>query len=82
MRINNGLYQVRTNNRYLETQKRITLNTQKNNSMNLNANEIDRRKCYNCEKKNHIMKRCKKSKSTQQLNILKEDLDKKNKKLS
>ena len=81
-RIDNRLYQVRTNNRYSETQKSIPLNTQKDDSMNLDANEIDRRKCYNCEKKNHITKRCKKSKSTQQLDILEEDLDKKNRELS
>ena len=36
-RINNKLYQIRTNNKYLRTQKSITLNTQKNDSMNLNA---------------------------------------------
>ena len=43
--------------------------------MNLDANEIDRRKCYNCGKKNHITKRCKKLKLTQQFDILKEYLD-------
>ena len=46
--------------------------------MNLNANEINKRKCYNCGKKDHIAKKCKKSKSTQQLDILKEDLYEKN----
>ena len=80
-RINNRLYQVRTNNRYSETQKNIASNTQKGDFMNLNANEADRRKCYNCEKKSHIAKRCKKSKLTQQLDILKEDLDEKDRKL-
>ena len=64
-RINNRLYQVKTNNRYSETQKSIISNTQKNDLMNLNANEVDKRKCYNCGKKGHIAKRCKKSKSTQ-----------------
>ena len=48
--------------------------------MNLDANEINRRKCYNCEKKDYIAKRCKKSKSTQQPDILKEYLDEKIKK--
>ena len=80
-RIDNRLYQVRTNNRYSETQKNIASNTQRNDFMNLNANEIDRRKCYNCGKKNHITKRCKKSKSTQQLDILEKDLDEKDKEL-
>ena len=37
-RIDNRLYQVRTNNRNLETQKNITLNMQRDDSMNLNAN--------------------------------------------
>ena len=68
------------NSRYSRIQKSITSNTQRNDSMNLNANEANRRKYYNCEKKNHIAKRCKKSKSTQQLDILEEDLDEKNKK--
>ena len=45
--------------------------------MNLDANEIDRRKCYNCEKKNHIAKRCKKLKSTQQLDTLKNHFNEK-----
>ena len=76
-RIDNRLYQIRTNNRYSETQKSITSNVQKSDSMNLNVNEIDRKKCYNCEKKDHIVKRCKKSKSTQQLDTLKEYLDEK-----
>ena len=49
--------------------------------MNLDANEINRKKYYNCEKKNHITKRCKELKSTQQLDTLKKDLDEKNKKL-
>ena len=74
-RIDNRLYQIRTNNRYSGTQKSITSNAQKDNLMNLNANEIDKRKCYNCEKKNYITKRCKKSKSIQQLDTLKEYLD-------
>ena len=43
--------------------------------MNLDANEINRRKCYNCKKKNHITKRCKKLKSIQQLDTLKEYLN-------
>ena len=43
--------------------------------MNLNANKINRKKYYNCEKKNHIAKRYKKLKSTQQFNTLKEYLD-------
>ena len=81
-RINNRIYQTRTNNRNSEILKSITLNTQRNDFMNLNANEVDRRKYYNCEKKNHIAKRCKKSKSIQQLDILKEDLDEKDKKSS
>ena len=51
MRINIRLYQVRTNNRYSETSKNITLKTQKNDLMNLNANEVNKKKCYNCEKK-------------------------------
>ena len=50
---------------------------QKSDFMNLNAIEINRRKCYNYEKKNHITKRCKKSKSTQQLDTLKEYFDEK-----
>ena len=50
--------------------------------MNLNANEVDRRKCYNCEKKNHIMKRYKNLKLIQQLDTLKKDLDEKNRKHS
>ena len=75
-RIDNRLYQIRTNNRNLGTQKNITSNAQKSDFMNLNANEIDRRKCYNCEKKNHIAKRCKELKSIQQLDILKKYLDK------
>ena len=79
-RINNRLYQVKTNNRNSRTQKSIALNAHKSDFMNLNANEIDRRKCYNCEKKNHITKRCKKSKSIRQLDILKEYLDEKIKK--
>ena len=70
------------NNRYSEIQKNIVLNTQRNDLRNLNANEIDRRKCYNCEKKNHITKRCKKSKSTQQLDIFEKDLDEKDRELS
>ena len=49
--------------------------------MNLNANETNRRKCYNCEKKNHIAKRCKKSKLIQQLDTLEENLDEKDRKL-
>ena len=81
-RINNRLYQARTNNRYSGTQKSITSSTQKDDFMNLDANEIDRRKCYNCEKKNHITKRCEKSKSIQQLDILEEDLDEEDKELS
>ena len=48
--------------------------------MNLNANEIDKKRCYNCGKKHHIVKRCKKSKSTQQLDTLKKDLDEKERK--
>ena len=75
-RIDNRLYQARTNNRYSETQKSITSNTQKSDLMNLDANEVDRKKCYNCEKKSHIAKRCKELKLIQQLDILKEDLDK------
>ena len=82
MRIDNRLYQIKTNNRYSKTQRSIALTTQRNDSMNLNANEINRRKYYNCEKKNHIMKRCQKSKSTQQFNILKKDVNEKDKKLS
>ena len=82
MRIDNRLYQIRTNNKYSKTQKSITSNTQKNDPMNLNANEVDRRKCYNCEKKSYIAKRCKKLKSTQQLDILKKDLEEKDRKLS
>ena len=81
-RIDNRLYQARTNNRYSETQKSIASNTQRGDSMNLNANKVDRKKCYNCGKKNHIAKRCKKSKPTQQLNILEEDLDEEDKELS
>ena len=81
-RIDNRLYQVRTNNRYSETQKSIASNTQKGDSINLDANEIDRRKCYNYGKKSHIAKRCKKSKSIQQLDILKEDLNEKTRKHS
>ena len=50
--------------------------------MNLNTYEVDRRKCYNCEKKNHSTKRCKKIKSIQQLDTLKEDLDQNDKELS
>ena len=76
-RIDNRLYQIRTNNRNSKTQRNIALNAQKSDFMNLNANKIDRRKCYNCEKKNHITRRCKKSKSIQQLDILKEYLDEK-----
>ena len=81
-RIDNRLYQVRTNNRYSGTQKSIASNTQKDDFMNLDANEVDRRKCYNCEKKSHIAKRCKKSKLIQQLDTLEEDLDEKDRKLS
>ena len=80
-RINNRLYQARTNNRYSETQKSIASNTQRGDFMNLDANEVDKRKCYNCGKKGHIAKRCKKSKSTQQLDILEEDLDEKDREL-
>ena len=50
--------------------------------MNLNANEIDRRKCYNCEKKSYIAKKCKKSKSIQQLDTLKKDFDEENREFS
>ena len=74
-RIDNRLYQIKTNNRYSGTQKSITSNTQKSDFMNLDTNEIDRKKCYNCGKKNHIAKRCKKSKSIKQLDILKKDLN-------
>ena len=81
-RIDNRLSQIRTNNRNSETQKSIALNTQRNDLMNLNANEVNRKKCYNCGKKNYIAKRCKKSKSIQQLDTLKENLDEKDKKLS
>ena len=81
MRINNRLYQARTNNRYSETQRSITLNMQRNDFINIDANETNRRKYYNYEKKDHITKRCKKSKSIQQFDILKENLDEKNKKL-
>ena len=81
MRIDNRLYQTRTNNRYSETQRSIASKTHRNDLMNLNANEIDKRKFYNCEKKNHVMKRCKKLKSIQQLDTLKEDLDEEDKKL-
>ena len=70
------------NNKYSGIQKSIASNTQKDDFINLDANEIDRRKCYNCEKKNHIAKRCKKSKSTQQLDTLKKDLDEKDRELS
>ena len=80
MRIDNRLYQIKTNNRNSKTQKSIASNAQKSDLMNLNANEIDRKKCYNCGKKNHITKRCKKSKSIQQLDILEEYLDEKIKK--
>ena len=76
-RIDNRLYQIRTNDRYSETQKSIALNTQRSDFLNLNANKIDRKKCYNCEKKSYIAKKCKKLKSIQQLNILKEDLNEK-----
>ena len=76
-RIDNRLYQVRTNNRNSKTQRSIASNAQKSDLINLDANEIDRRKCYNCEKKNHIIRRCKKSKSIQQLDILKKYLDEK-----
>ena len=76
-RIDNRLYQVRINNRNSKTQKSIASNAQKNDFINLDANEINRRKCYNCGKKNHITKRYKKSKSTQQLDTLKEYLDEK-----
>ena len=74
-RIDNRLYQIRTNNRNSRTQKSIISNAQKSDFMNLKANEIDRRKCYNCEKKNQITKRCKQSKSIQQLDTLEEYLD-------
>ena len=80
--MDNRLYQAKTNNRYSRTQKSITSNTQKDDLMNLDANEADRRKCYNYEKKDHIAKRYKKSKLTQQLDILKEDFYEKNKKHS
>ena len=59
-KIDNKLYQIRTNNKYSETQKSIALNTQKNDLMNLNAKEMNKKRCYNCEKKNHIAKRSKK----------------------
>ena len=48
--------------------------------MNLDTNEINRKKCYNCEKKNHIMKRYKNLKLIQQLDTLEEDLNEENKK--
>ena len=76
-KINNRLYQIKTNNRNSRTQKNIISNAQRNDLMNLNANEIDRKKCYNCEKKSHIIKKCKTLKSTQQFDILKEYLDEK-----
>ena len=50
--------------------------------MNLNANEINRKKCYNCVKKDHIAKKYKESKLIQQRDILKEDLDEKDKEYS
>ena len=50
-RINNRIYQTRTNNRNSKISRNITSNTQRNDLMNLNANEINRRKCYNCKKK-------------------------------
>ena len=81
MKINNKLYQIRTNNRYSKIQRSITSNTQRDDFMNLNANEINRKKCYNCGKKNYITNRYKKSKSIQQLDNLKENLNKKNRKL-
>ena len=81
-RTDNRIYQVKTNNRCSETQKSITSNTQRNDSMNLNANEANRRKYYTCEKKSHMAKRSKKPKSIQQLDILKEDLDEENKEIS
>ena len=80
-KINNKIYQTRTNNRNSEISKSITLNIQRNDFINLNANEIDRRKYYNCGKKNYIAKRYKESKSTQQLDILKRDLDEKDREL-
>ena len=42
-RLNNRLYQVRTNNRNSKTQKSITSNAQKSDSINLDANEIDKK---------------------------------------
>ena len=81
MRINNRLYQIKTNNRCSEIQRSIALNTQKNDFMNLKTYKIDKRKCYNYKKKSHIAKRYKKLKLIQQLDTLKEDLDQKDREL-
>lgn len=74
IRINNRMYQVKTNIKNSRYTMNITSRTYKENSINLNASESNRKKCFNYEKKNHIAKRCKENRKLQQhLDILEND---------
>ena len=53
MKIDNKLYQVRTNNRYSEIQRNIVFNIQRSDFMNLNANEVNKKIATIAKKKSY-----------------------------